>query len=97
MPRTLSKNWKSEKFSSNIQSLCRHDPSERLGYQKGGVGDIRKHRWFQGFDWQGLRDEKIEAPLIPSIKDPFDTSNFEKMADTDNDVPDETSGWDADF
>lgn len=68
-----------------------------MGYQKGGVGDIRKHRWFQGFDWQGLRDEKIEAPLIPSIKDPFDTSNFEKMADTDNDVPDETSGWDADF
>ena len=44
-----------------------------------------------------LRDEKIEAPLIPSIKDPFDTSNFEKMADTDNDIPDETSGWDADF
>jgi cGMP-dependent protein kinase len=87
----------SRKAQSIIKSLCRHDPSERLGYQKGGVGDIRKHRWFQGFDWQGLRDEKIEAPLIPSIKDPFDTSNFEKMADTDNDIPDETSGWDADF
>ena len=30
-----------------IKALCRQDPSERIGYQRAGVADIRKHRWFQ--------------------------------------------------
>ena len=38
----------SRKAESLIKSLCRQDPSERLGYQKAGISDIRKHRWFQG-------------------------------------------------
>ena len=39
-----------------------------MGYnihKYSGVNDIRKHRWFQGFDWEGLRSEKIVAPFIP--------------------------------
>ena len=36
--------------------------------------------------------------MIPEIKDPFDCSNFEKLSDEDeNSVPEETSGWDANF
>merc|ERR1711917_33213 len=38
----------SRKAESIIKSLCRQDPSERLGYQKGGIADIKKHRWYQG-------------------------------------------------
>ena len=37
----------SRKAESFIKSLCRQDPSERIGYQRAGVADIRKHRWFQ--------------------------------------------------
>jgi len=86
------------KAESMIKALCRQEPSERLGYQKGGVDDIRKHRWFQGFDWEGLQQEKIEAPFIPAIKNPFDVQNFEPIPDEDvNRVPVDNSGWDKDF
>jgi len=88
----------SRKAESLIKALCRQDPSERIGYQKDGVNDIRKHRWFQGFDWEGLQNETIQAPHIPEIKNPFDCSNFEKIReDDDRKIADETSGWDADF
>jgi len=88
----------SRKAESMIKALCRQDPSERIGYQRAGVNDIRKHRWFQGFDWEGLRAEKIQAPHIPEIKNPFDVSNFEKIREEDErKIPEETSGWDAEF
>lgn len=81
-----------------IKSLCSTDPSDRLGYQKEGVNGIRKHRWFEGFDWEALQTEAIKAPIIPPIKNPFDASNFSKVQETDvKKIPDETSGWDDDF
>ena len=51
----------SRKAESLIKSLCRQDPAERIGYQRNGINDIRKHRWFQGFDWDGCRSQKIEG------------------------------------
>ena len=30
-----------------MKRFCRDNPVERLGYQKHGVLDIKKHRWFQ--------------------------------------------------
>ena len=42
-----------------IKQLCRTDPFERIGYQKGGICDIRKHRWFQGFNWEALRNQAL--------------------------------------
>jgi len=88
----------SRKAESIIKSLCRQDPSERLGYQKGGIADIKKHRWYQGFDWDGLQQQRIVAPHIPDIKDVFDVSNFEKLKEEDlSKIPEETSGWDENF
>lgn len=45
-------------FSINIklfQKLCRDNPSERLGYQRGGIQEIQKHKydvepWTLNFD-----------------------------------------------
>ena len=51
-----------------IKKLCRDSPSERLGAGKGGFGDIRKHQWFTGFNWEGLRKLTLEAPYIPKVK-----------------------------
>jgi len=88
----------SRKAESLIKALCRQDPSERIGYQKAGVNDIRKHRWFQGFDWEGLQHENIQAPHVPEIKNPFDCSNFEKIREDDErKIPEENSGWDDEF
>ena len=30
-----------------MKRFCRENPVERIGYQKDGVADIKKHRWFQ--------------------------------------------------
>ena len=30
-----------------MKKFCRDSPVERLGYQKDGVMDIKKNRWFQ--------------------------------------------------
>ena len=30
-----------------MKRFCRENPVERLGYQKDGIIDIKKHKWFQ--------------------------------------------------
>lgn len=78
-----------------IKKLCRDVPAERLGYQKGGVQDIKKSKWFQGFDWDGLANRTLLPPINQPVDGPEDTSNFDHFPMDTSDTPDETSGWDA--
>ena len=80
-----------------IKRLCRENPMERLGNQKDGLMDIRKHKWFTGFHWNGLQSRSFVAPIIPRIKDPSDHSNFDYFSPNKDIPPEENSGWDADF
>ncbi|XP_014217289.1 cGMP-dependent protein kinase 1-like [Copidosoma floridanum] len=81
-----------------IKKLCRDNPAERLGYQKGGISEIQKHKWFDGFNWEGLRGKTLEPPIMPRVVSPTDTANFDKYPpDSDPSPPDDTSGWDNDF
>ncbi|KAM4634819.1 cGMP-dependent protein kinase 1-like isoform 2-T2 [Polymixia lowei] len=81
-----------------IKRLCRDNPSERLGNQKNGVKDIQKHKWFEGFNWEGLRQGTIDSPFTPTVEGPLDNSNFDFFPeDTDDPPPDEDSGWDKEF
>ena len=74
------------------------NPAERLGYQKGEIRDIQKHRWFDGFNWEGLRTRTLTPPIIPKIRSPMDSSNFDEYPpDMDGLPADDVSGWDADF
>ncbi|XP_045491753.1 cGMP-dependent protein kinase, isozyme 1-like [Colias croceus] len=79
-----------------IRKLCRAVPAERLGYLKNGITDVKNHKWFLGFDFEGLREGKLKAPLIQPVSNDLDLSNFEKYP-KDKMPPDETSGWDIDF
>ncbi|XP_049906886.1 cGMP-dependent protein kinase 1 isoform X1 [Epinephelus moara] len=68
-PKTVSKS-----ASSLIKKLCRSNPSERLGSQRNGAKDIQKHKWFEGFNWDGLCKGTLNPPVIPKVKDPLDSS-----------------------
>lgn len=39
-PRNITRN-----ASALIKKLCRDNPAERLGYQRGGISEIQKHKW----------------------------------------------------
>lgn len=106
---------------------CRDNPAERLGYQKGGISEIQKHkyvscleivvvccfhnkletinikslvlfRWFDGFNWEGLRNHTLSPPITPNVRSVIDTSNFDDYPpDAEQPPPDDVSGWDSEF
>ncbi|XP_054724769.1 cGMP-dependent protein kinase, isozyme 2 forms cD4/T1/T3A/T3B-like isoform X2 [Uloborus diversus] len=92
-PRIISRN-----AMALIKKLCRDNPAERIGYQKGGIQDIQKHKWFDGFYYDGLRTRTLVPPIIPQVRSPIDYSNFDRYPpDTDPLPPDDLSGWDTEF
>ncbi|KAH0561479.1 cGMP-dependent protein kinase, isozyme 1-like [Cotesia glomerata] len=80
-----------------IRKLLRLSPSERLGYLRNGIQDIRDHKWFANFNWPALQRLALPAPIVPTIQSQTDTRNFERYPPDREIPPDEFSGWDMDF
>ncbi|XP_030384638.1 cGMP-dependent protein kinase, isozyme 2 forms cD4/T1/T3A/T3B isoform X1 [Scaptodrosophila lebanonensis] len=92
-PRNITRN-----ASNLIKKLCRDNPAERLGYQRGGISEIQKHKWFDGFYWWGLQNRSLEPPIKPTVKSVVDTANFDDYPpDPEGPPPDDVTGWDKDF
>ncbi|XP_060850925.1 cGMP-dependent protein kinase, isozyme 2 forms cD4/T1/T3A/T3B isoform X4 [Rhopalosiphum padi] len=74
-----------------IKKLCRDNPAERLT-------EVQKHKWFDGFNWEGLRNRTLTPPILPKVRSAIDTSNFDNYPpDADSPPPDDNSGWDVNF
>ncbi|XP_055382007.1 cGMP-dependent protein kinase 1 [Condylostylus longicornis] len=81
-----------------IKSLCKQTPAERLGYQRRGILDIKKHSWYDGFDWNKLRNRQMSSPIKRPINSYIDTQYFPTKFENDgSDPPVEMSGWDDEF
>ncbi|GIY09501.1 hypothetical protein CEXT_454211 [Caerostris extrusa] len=91
--RSISKN-----AHNLIKKLCRDNPAERIGYQKGGIKELQKHKWFDGFNWDGLVKRSLVPPILPRVRHCVDTSNFDHYPPDQSSLPsDDVSGWDAEF
>ncbi|EQC42032.1 AGC/PKG protein kinase [Saprolegnia diclina VS20] len=78
-----------------IQKLLTQNPVRRLGNLKHGVHDIMNHRWFSGYDWDGLLKQRLTPPIVPQLKSNVDASYFERIGEENFEA--EPCSWDPDF
>lgn len=82
-----------------VKKLLAREVQSRLGNLKGGTDDIKNHRWFQGYDFEGYMKKQMRAPWVPKVSSATDVSNFDPYGEDDH--PDEgfvdNGIWDKDF
>merc|ERR1719350_279666 len=81
--------------SEIVRNLCHDSPEQRLRSP-----ELYRDPWFLGFDWEGLRQQRLEPPRVPGVEGLRDRSNFRScdLEDPPN-VPykSDGSGWDLAF
>uniref|UniRef100_A0A3B5AT47 protein kinase C n=1 Tax=Stegastes partitus TaxID=144197 RepID=A0A3B5AT47_9TELE len=63
---------------SLIQKLLQKNPESRLGAGEEDASAIKRHKFFQGMDWDALLAKKVKPPFLPVIRAPQDVSNFDE-------------------
>jgi protein kinase X len=73
-------------FDKDAKSLVKHllvaDLGKRYGNLKGGVNDIKEHRWFNNFDWKMCLKKGLKPHYVPKLKSEGDTSNFSQYPES---------------
>jgi len=77
----------SDNAKSMIKLLLVRSVTSRYGCLVNADADIRNHAWFSDLSFDKLLKKKVNAPWIPKIKDPFDSSNFESYAYMEKEKP----------
>lgn len=67
-----------------IRRLLQTDHTVRLGCQRGGSNDVKRHKWFRGVNWHALEKRQIPSPLQPAVEGPGDTSNYAVYPEVEN-------------
>ena len=62
--------WSKESVDFINRCLKRKD-YRRLGYNHG-IKELKNHKWFEGFDWEGLYNKTILAPFVPKKEGNYD-------------------------
>merc|ERR1711879_397494 len=83
-----------------VKSILKKSPSERLPMRKGGVNNIKLHKWYTGFRWEAFEALKMPPPHVPNVKSSTDSRNF--VVDPDSlpekmEYKDPGTGWDKPF
>merc|ERR1712166_1608166 len=69
-----------------VKKLLSADRTKRIGNLKNGAEDIKKHKWFKGFDWSALLNYSYTSPIVPDIRSDGDTHNFDKYPESVDDM-----------
>lgn len=48
--------------------LLERKPAKRLGMLAGKAADVKRHQWFDGFDWAGLEARRLIPPRKPKVR-----------------------------
>ncbi len=48
-----------------ISRLLERKPGRRLGMLSGRGADIKRHKWFEGMDWEALSNRRVEPGRKP--------------------------------
>lgn len=83
-----------------IKRLCSANPQDRLPMRPGGLKNLLNVKWYQGFEWESFKSQKMQPPYVPTVKSKTDLHNF--VADPLDKPPqlkyvDDGSGWDRGF
>jgi len=74
--------WIDSRAKDLIKQLLTLDHTKRLGTLKRGVGDIKKHKYYSGIDWDVLLGKKIPAPIPVRVGKDGDTRYFDKYPES---------------
>ena len=69
-----------------VRKLLSADRTKRIGNLKNGAEDIKKHKWYKGFDWNLLYGYQYRSPIVPEIRSEGDTHNFDKYPESVEDL-----------
>ena len=73
----------SEECFDFINKIMRRRPDSRLGHD--GIQSIKTHPWLNGYDWNRLREKKIESPFKPEKADNFNKEYVDEKISMDID------------
>jgi len=65
-----------------IKRLLTQDRAKRFGCLKNGSEDIKKHKWYKGYDWNQLYNRQVKPPMVPAVKSADDTSMFDRYPES---------------
>ena len=77
-----------------VSGLLQKDPVTRYG--STNQCKIHEHAWFHELDLEAMRHREMEAPWVPYLDGPLDTSNFNDWSELEQAEKDGTIGADGD-
>ena len=80
-----------EAVDVEVWRCCEADKGDGIPRLIWSKEDIKKHKWFKGFDWNALINLAMTPPIVPELRGEGDTGNFDQYPESDEeDYADDT-------
>ncbi|KAG8342616.1 protein kinase A catalytic subunit [Trypanosoma vivax] len=74
--------WVDSRANDLIRNLLVLDPTKRLGGMKRGAVDVKRHRFYNGVDWDLLLQKGVTAPILVRLTKEGDTRYFDRYPES---------------